>query len=996
MAESDVELGSPALHQTLEEALNESPSSSSSSVAVEEKRFPVCLRSTAVRALVVVGVLAVLLVFAFLWAMFSSSRVSWDSPVARPLLTGRLKNNVSYEVLFLRQTTSASASCAVNLLVPAGSNQEEEGFTGMAHLLEHMAFDQAGKWIGPRNALFAAFLGQGVGFNAFTFFDRTVYQTWNLVGEKRLDTMFQMHVAQVSQLNLTEASVAVEKGAVLGEARYRNSSGINKEIYTHHLGPLERWTIGSHDDLMERSTAAGLQRYYQRNYRVDRMKVQVVCSDNPGSFLLPLITSRFETMQSPAKMDYVTKATVTGGGSGAAVLKVHSYSINGVEMNLMLSEKIDAAPVTTYRRVFDMQCAALFDVMFHLKAPALYNNLIGTTTWEQSSRFIYSGFGFSSGPDHTDVVDELVAFGIVALRKLAYDPYDLALVQTLFEKLTEQAEQSLPSPASVASSMAHGKIFALPGDRLPADPSTLKLAVAKMRQFALNLLSAWENAVLKNACDFNSTRCTMTLFTAPRSGLTPDQVLAKMQVVFRSIPDHQTRFVPELHGVPDNLSSLLEAKRKLLHMRGSDFPPVRRRSEQEPVRAAVDAPSSLSKTPISRFSLGRMSAGAAIFVEGATPHWRVYAKNRWGPHLCRFLTQVQAFDWYYESKGVPYDGVLGPVPSIWCRGRKISLEFIGSSVTAKWLSATLMPLVSNELVERVRHAEAERDLSARTLGEFDTFWKKTVNATTEALVWGQSNTLIDTTGDHDGFPSASELQRQIWQAFSPDQIQMVYVGPRANFNATEWSKSFDHVVEQDNTTGTSTAAALSTGADLIRLSVSQPFSNWNKSAVVFAAEFARVDLHPELLEAVLYWKLFRTIRTLGGFSYFASYSKLLILDDKMIMTANWLVGGDFPVNQDNSAKSADMLRRALQSPLSLENDWKAPVDGYLADLPRRSRTYTFLLDAAYHFLYNGVDIREFSSSSPAKLDAFLLSGNKSVAVSLDADFNSDDGIIRFH
>jgi predicted Zn-dependent peptidase len=168
---------------------------------------------------------------------------------------GVLPNGFRY-LYYALPSVGTGSDCAVNLRIEAGANDEEEGHYGEAHLLEHvleksslfcflfsfstskMMFDQAGSIVG-RNQVFLEFEKLGVvsllflflvlflfvynaveGYNAFTTFDATVLQAWNvpLASVGAVAALFRM---QIAEINITQAHVAVELGAVLGEARAR-------------------------------------------------------------------------------------------------------------------------------------------------------------------------------------------------------------------------------------------------------------------------------------------------------------------------------------------------------------------------------------------------------------------------------------------------------------------------------------------------------------------------------------------------------------------------------------------------------------------------------------------------------------------------------------------------------------------------------------------------------------------------------------------------------
>lgn len=176
--------------------------------------FVLVVQCAAVLCALLVGGMALL----FVWEVHAPARVQWDGPVLfRQGRQGSLANRLRFAMLSLPSLPEGGL-CAVNLRVEAGSHHEEKRRTGQAHLLEHMLFDQTKNNISGRNQIFFALESLGVGYNAFTTFDATVLQAWD-VSPSTIADVLRIFRSQISQIDMREENVAIEIGAVLGEVK---------------------------------------------------------------------------------------------------------------------------------------------------------------------------------------------------------------------------------------------------------------------------------------------------------------------------------------------------------------------------------------------------------------------------------------------------------------------------------------------------------------------------------------------------------------------------------------------------------------------------------------------------------------------------------------------------------------------------------------------------------------------------------------------------------
>ncbi|HYC72630.1 MAG TPA: insulinase family protein [Opitutaceae bacterium] len=136
---------------------------------------------------------------------------------------GRLENGLRYAVLANKEPKGRAS---LRLAVAAGALHETEAQRGLAHFLEHMAFNGSTRF--PPGTLIEYFQRLGMSFggdtNAYTGFDRTVYllelpDTQPATLERAL-TLFADYAGG---LLLEPAEIDRERGIILSEKRARDS-----------------------------------------------------------------------------------------------------------------------------------------------------------------------------------------------------------------------------------------------------------------------------------------------------------------------------------------------------------------------------------------------------------------------------------------------------------------------------------------------------------------------------------------------------------------------------------------------------------------------------------------------------------------------------------------------------------------------------------------------------------------------------------------------------
>ncbi len=217
------------------------------------------------------------------WAFETS-----DLPVDTAYRFGRLDNGMRYIV---RENATPAGTALVRFYVGAGSLDETDSEQGLAHYVEHMAFNGSKRI--PEGEMIKLLEREGLAFgadtNASTGFDATTYML-NLPrnDEALLDTALMLMRETASELTITEEAVERERGIILAERRDRRTFAFKETVDRFAFAApdarfVERFPIGTLE-VLESATAKDLRAFYERNY-VPSNAVLVIVGDYPADLL---------------------------------------------------------------------------------------------------------------------------------------------------------------------------------------------------------------------------------------------------------------------------------------------------------------------------------------------------------------------------------------------------------------------------------------------------------------------------------------------------------------------------------------------------------------------------------------------------------------------------------------------------------------------------------------------------------------------------------------
>lgn len=205
-----------------------------------------------------------------------------DTPLPRTpdLVEGTLDNGLQW---YIRPNTEPAARAELRLIVKAGSVYEDDDQQGLAHLLEHMAFNGTAHF--GETELVATLESLGMQFgahtNAYTSTDETVYKLRVPTDDPvALETAFTVLGDWSNAMTLADDAIERERGVVREE--WRRSRGVGGRIRDATWPALwgdspyaDRLPIGTEQSLSTFEPDA-VRRFYRDWYRPDKMAVVAV------------------------------------------------------------------------------------------------------------------------------------------------------------------------------------------------------------------------------------------------------------------------------------------------------------------------------------------------------------------------------------------------------------------------------------------------------------------------------------------------------------------------------------------------------------------------------------------------------------------------------------------------------------------------------------------------------------------------------------------------
>jgi zinc protease len=237
--------------------------------------------------------------FVFSLTAFSQNQ---PLPVDKDVITGSLENGLKY---YIQKNQKPEKRAELRLYVNAGSVLENEDQRGLAHFVEHMAFNGTKHF--KKNELINYLEKLGIKFgpelNAYTNFDQTVYMlTVPTDSVNILSTGFLVLEDWAHNLTFDPQEIDKERGVVGEEWRLGRGAEmrmLNKQLPILFKGSryAERLPIGK-KEIIDSASYDTIKQFYKDWYRPDLMAVAAVGDFDP-TVIEGYIKEHFSKLKNP-------------------------------------------------------------------------------------------------------------------------------------------------------------------------------------------------------------------------------------------------------------------------------------------------------------------------------------------------------------------------------------------------------------------------------------------------------------------------------------------------------------------------------------------------------------------------------------------------------------------------------------------------------------------------------------------------------------------------
>ena len=219
---------------------------------------------------------------------------------------GVLSNGMKYAIM-RNETPKRSAS--IRMRFDIGSTAEADDQRGLAHFLEHLAFN--GSKNVPEGEMVKLLERNGLSFgadtNASTSFTETVYKLdLPAANDGLVDTAMMLMRETASELTLDPGAMDRERGIIMGEMRARDSFGLRRlknliEFIAPGTPVSKGLPIGS-ESVIKGAPVARLRDLYERFYTPERAALIIVGDIDPAKIEAKIL-SRFGNWRGTKRFD---------------------------------------------------------------------------------------------------------------------------------------------------------------------------------------------------------------------------------------------------------------------------------------------------------------------------------------------------------------------------------------------------------------------------------------------------------------------------------------------------------------------------------------------------------------------------------------------------------------------------------------------------------------------------------------------------------------------
>lgn len=234
----------------------------------------------------------------FILLNLNADSIKWDENLTK----GKLKNGFEY---YIKSNPNPPKTAFFYLIVNAGSIDENENELGIAHFVEHMAFNGTADF--DKNDMIKELESLGVRFgadlNAMTSYNQTIYNLQIPVNDDNIKKAFKIFDNWADKIKFENEEIKKESGVIIEEERLRDTPYYR--LYLDQLNMYygdtlytKRLPIGDMK-IVQNADHDLLKGFYNRTYRPNAMKL-IIVGDIDEKQMLNMTKETFEDNINPS------------------------------------------------------------------------------------------------------------------------------------------------------------------------------------------------------------------------------------------------------------------------------------------------------------------------------------------------------------------------------------------------------------------------------------------------------------------------------------------------------------------------------------------------------------------------------------------------------------------------------------------------------------------------------------------------------------------------
>ena len=341
--------------------------------------------------------------------------LNMDLPQDKAVKTGTLSNGMKY---YIRANQKPEKRAELRLVVNAGAMQEEDDQQGLAHFIEHMAFNGTKHFKKSELVDYLETIGMRFGpdLNAYTSFDETVYMLQIPTDDKAImDKGFLILEDWASGLLLEGEEIDKERGVVVSE--WRTGLGASERMRQawwpkvfYKSRYADRLPIGK-KEIIENADYATFERFYKKWYRPDLMAV-VVVGDVDVIAMEEEIKTRFEKIEKPsAKVEKENYPVPNHDETFVAIASDEEATYGNIQI-LYKHDKTKGGTVKSFkedlkRQLYNRMLNARLDELTQLPKPPFIAAYSGYSQLVRTKN-AYNSLAYTGGDNMTKALETLL------------------------------------------------------------------------------------------------------------------------------------------------------------------------------------------------------------------------------------------------------------------------------------------------------------------------------------------------------------------------------------------------------------------------------------------------------------------------------------------------------------------------------------------------------------------------------------------------------------